>query len=372
MDICQILSTPYPPREGIGNFVHNLTKHLISRGNRVTVITRGNMLGDEKLGFEGAEVIRASFLPIYPFHIYLHSLHLERLVRNAGFDIIHVHSPLCPAVDTGSPVVTTVHTTVWKGARMVELIDLLSLGIKLHMSISYHIEKKLFKTSDLITTVSMEVARELEVYDIALDKVLCVGNGVDPEYFQPNGDGRREGYVLYVGRLSHRKGLLDLVSCAKQTISIAPEIKFLIVGSGPLHRRLKFLIRKLGMENSVRIFGYVNKEALLKLYQQASVFVLPSLHEGLPTVLLEAMACSTPVVATAAGGTKEVITNGVNGILVPPKQPGLLSDAILRIIRNDELASTLAYNARRTVQEKYSFEIIADRILDSYSSIIAG
>lgn len=368
MHVCQILSTPYPPNEGIGNYVHNLAKQLTQRGHRVTAITRGKARGDERTDFDGVEVIRATFLPIYPFHVYLHSLHLERLVRQADFDVIHVHSPLCPAIDAGTqaPIITTVHTTVWKGARMVELIDLLSLGIKLHMSISYHIEKKLFEASDVVTTVSMAVARELQSYGVELGKVVCVGNGVDIRYFEP--DGRSDGYVLYVGRLSHRKGLMDLVRCAKQTIQAAPETKFVVVGKGPLLSRVKSLLNQLGLQNSVTIVGYVNKETLLRLYQGASVFVLPSYHEGLPTVLLEAMACGVPVVATKVSGTTEVVQNEVNGILVPPRNPASLSEAILGITKDDSLARRLAQNARKTIEEKFSFEIVAERTLNVYNS----
>lgn len=109
---------------------------------------------------------------------------------------------------------------------------------------------------------------------------------------------------------------------------------------------------------------------LADLYRGATVYIHPAHYEGLPTVLLEAMACGRPVVATAVGGALDVIEDEHNGLLVPTKAPQAMAAAVARIMRNPDLATQLGSAARRTVEERYSWEVVGHHYLKEYKKLL--
>src|SRR3972149_2875368 len=112
MHIGMVTSAKLPPEEGIGQYVWNLSRHLVAQGHRVDVITRGSWRGLTREDSCGGTVWRPPFLPLYPFHVHFHGLFVNWLVRTLAdeVDIFHVHSPLPPVLKMGCPVVVTVHT----------------------------------------------------------------------------------------------------------------------------------------------------------------------------------------------------------------------------------------------------------------------
>ena len=115
--------------------------------------------------------------------------------------------------------------------------------------------------------------------------------------------------------------------------------------------------------------GHVEKSKLIELYQNATIFVLPSHYEGLPTTLLEAMSCGLPVVATAVSGNLDVIESGKNGILVPIKSPDRMAEAVSFLLDNEKLRTELGIAARKTIEQKFTWSAISDKILRCYYSI---
>jgi glycosyltransferase involved in cell wall biosynthesis len=139
---------------------------------------------------------------------------------------------------------------------------------------------------------------------------------------------------------------------------------------GPYLRVFQEKIRKMGLQKRVIYMGYVTREKLIQLYKNATVHVLPSHYEGFPTVLLEAMSCGLPVVATNIGGNNEVISSGVNGLLVPPKCPEAMADAILRLIGDASLREQIGKAARKTVEDNYTWDKISEKFIKCYESIV--
>jgi glycosyltransferase involved in cell wall biosynthesis len=176
--------------------------------------------------------------------------------------------------------------------------------------------------------------------------------------------------VLYTGILRARKGLFDLVKCAKLVSEVKPEVRFVICGKGPFLRRLEKEVREQRMQKQIELLGFVKREELIKLYQNATLHVVPSHYEGLPTVLLEAMSCGLPVVATDVCGNKEVISSGVNGFLVPPKSPKVMADVILWLLENDPVRERVGKAARKTIEERYTWDRITDNVLAAYSQTL--
>jgi glycosyltransferase involved in cell wall biosynthesis len=360
---------------GVGSYVYYLSRTLINKGHRVTVITLQLSTTDLQYeNLEGFVVVRVPFLHIFPFCVTLLDFFTNKYFRplEKSFTIVHNHTPIPLPVKTCLPRLTTVHTPLKVDARHQEIIDFKSLGSKmLSLFFTPHFEQKLFRTSKQTTAVSHMVALELEEYGLSADRIPVVGNGVDEKVFIPfHGRKNNEKTVLYTGVLRARKGLFDFVRCAQIICNERKDVKFVICGKGPFLNRVRQHIHELRLQNKVNILGYVPRTTLLKTYQNATVHVIPSHYEGLPTVLLEAMSCGLPVVATDIGGNNEVISSGVNGLLVAPKNPIEMAQAVLRLLDNPKLRERLGDAARNTIEDRYTWDKIADRILSCYENII--
>lgn len=372
MRIAMLISTPFPPEEGIGYYVYNLSKKLIERGHEVTVITRGGYSNVEHFHLDGIEVYKPQFLPVYPFHVHIHKLFVERFFKklNKEFDIIHIHSPLSPYLNylKGIPTILTVHTSLLEDIRHYQVHNLSAMGQKLTTYVAgYPLMMKLIKHSNVVTTVSSAVAKEIQEYYGRTP--IVVGNAVDERKFYPS-DDRVGEYVLYVGRLDYRKGLIDLIKAAQILKDNIRTIKILIVGTGPLYEYIRAIIRKNDL-NNIELTGYVPWKRLLWLYRNAEIFVFPSHYEGLPTVVLEAMACGLPVVASDISAHRDVIINGYNGLLSKKGSPDSIAENILTLIENEKLQRKLGKNARKTIEEKFTWDKIGKKFERIYRQTIS-
>jgi glycosyltransferase involved in cell wall biosynthesis len=144
---------------------------------------------------------------------------------------------------------------------------------------------------------------------------------------------------------------------------------FKLVGYGPELRNLEKLATTLGVNKNVEFTGPATKRELLELYNTSSVFVLPSLSEGFPNTVLEAMACGTPVIVTSGIGLEEVVATA--GLYVPPREPVQLSDMILKILDNEEIAHELGHRARQRA-EIYDWRGIVEQTNALYERIISS
>lgn len=375
MNICMIMSTPFPPEEGIGNYVYGLSSKLINLGHKVTIITRGNLFKTRREFIDDICVIKPPFFPLYPFHMQFHGLFLNRIFKKMEeeFDIVHIHSPLSPLLSTSLPVIATIHTPMLIDTkkRTDETKDIRArIEQLMGRYISFHIEMDLIERANKITTVANSVAMELREYGLNSKDVEVIGNGVDEKIFTPIKNKVDEKYILYSGRLDYRKGLFDLIESSKIICPAHPEISFVITGKGILIDKLKRRVNESGLKKNFNFVGFVSREKLIQLYQQATIYVLPSHYEGLPTVLLEAMACGCPVVATSVSGNLDVLTQGHDGILVPPKSPDKIAEAVLKLLDDEKMRNTLGINARNTIENRFTWSIISKKFLHFYNSLI--
>lgn len=377
MHICVLMSALMPPEEGIGNHVYNTSRKLLERGHTVTVITRGDWRGTTEEELDGIRLFRVRFLSTYPFHVHLHGMFVGRLFRQleSEFHVLNPHSPLVPVLEASVPVVTTVHTPIRVDARYVELVNPLSFAIKLQAPVSYLLERRLLMMSDLVTTVSRSAADELAEYGLDPREIEAGGTGVDTSLFVPPRDASIDGegrYVLCVGRLSYRKGFFDLVRCAKLVSARCPDVRFLVVGTGPLESNLRKEVAREGLDDVVKLLGHVNhgRRDLIRLYQRATVYLQPSHYEGMPVTLIEAMACGRPAVATAVSGNVEVVSPQKNGVLVPPKAPEKMAEAVLQLLDDQSLRMDLGKAARRTIEERFTWDAVVDSILKCYEKVL--
>jgi glycosyltransferase involved in cell wall biosynthesis len=177
--------------------------------------------------------------------------------------------------------------------------------------------------------------------------------------------------LIYVGRLSGEKGVADLLEATRIIRNRLPDraVRLRIVGDGPQSVELQLLASRLGLNDAVEFIGGLSfGPQLFELYAAADIFVLPSYTEGLPGVLLEAMALGVPVVATRVGGIPQLIVEGQNGLLVDPQIPDRLADAICRIAVSPELWSALREGGFETAPH-YSYREAARAMIASLRSI---
>jgi len=376
MRIGMIFSTPFPPQEGIGFYVWNLSRWLVSQGHEVHLITRGGLFSDQYITPEGIFVWKPCFLPLYPFHVQFHNLFVNRLTHQLEnkLDLFHLHSPLVKMPQTGLPTIATIHTPIKGYSRAVKVSDIYSLLIKLQTPFSLRVETELMHRVHRLTTVANTVRREFTEYGINPQRVAVLGNGVDIDLFKPAQilmPNDQPMYVLTVGRLAPRKGLEDLIQSAKIVLKYHPNLRFIVLGEGPLRPNLQRLVTQLNLKDSVFLLGHVHQRTrLISYYQHCMMYVHPSHYEGLPTSLLEAMACGRPVIAAAVSGNLDIIENQKNGLLVPPHQPEQLADAILNLIAKPTLAQQMGIEARATVCNHYSWDVVGKRYLQEYQVLL--
>lgn len=379
MRVCQVISVPLPPEEGIGHHVWNLSRELQRNGHEVGIITRGSILNrwqHERL--EGVDVWRVWFAPVYPYHVHLHAWFANRLFQRIEhqFDLVHIHTPLPPPIRSRLPIITTVHSPMKADTAAMPSGSLRALALRLQTPVSVQIEKTIFKRSSLITAVARWVAEALAAYGLSPDRIRVTGNGFEAPYFKPDHGQQHEAEILYVGRIDIGKGLEDLVLAARMLVDEAPDTpyRFVVIGQGPLQAKLNAQIESNRLEPFFELCGHIPQEQrdrLVERYQKAAIFVQPSHHEGMSTVLLEAMACGLPVVATNVGGAPEIIENGVNGLLVPVGSPGSLAAAIQKLIRDRALRAQLGQNAQHTVAKDFSWEAISQNYLGHYERLLS-
>jgi glycosyltransferase involved in cell wall biosynthesis len=254
--------------------------------------------------------------------------------------------------------------------KNLEPLDLFSLILKLSSRTYFSFEREVIHRADRIIAISRTCAEEIQTF-YGIDNAVVITNGVDTNFFSPAKNENQSRYVLYAGAFTTEKGLPDLIRAATYVCQDYPDIKFILAGRGPMERNLKSLVHKLNLDDFFSFVGYVDQHQLRQYYQQAAVFVLPSYHEGLPTVLLEAMSCGIPSVATNVAGNYEVVVDGETGFLAPPKNPQKLAEAILTLLGDEKLRKTMGANARKRAEQHYHWDIITNQIEEIYTSLVS-
>jgi len=201
-------------------------------------------------------------------------------------------------------------------------------------------------------------------------KVRVIHNGIDINRFANRVFGSRKDGKFVIGvvaRLDPFKDIFNLIEAFKKVSANFSNAELWIVGDGPLKDSLKLKVKDLRLENSVKFLGW--RSDIASINSQMDIFTLPSLTEGISIALLEAMACRLPVVATNVGGNPEVVVDGETGILVSPKEPEKMAEAIVRILSDKDMAKRMGEAGRKRVEEKFSLEKMVKEYEELYESI---
>jgi glycosyltransferase involved in cell wall biosynthesis len=238
------------------------------------------------------------------------------------------------------------------------------------------------KMDDAIIAVC-DLARnaEIEGTKVNPEKVITIYNGIDVNNFEIipfkakmnscfGGGENPESIILgSVGRLCAQKGFIFLINALDLLVEENPYIKLIIVGEGKMRSTIENHVQKLGLSENVQFLGYQNN--ILEILRSMDIFVLPSLWEGMPNAILEAMAAGLPVVATNVGGTPEVVVDGETGFLVPPRDPEALANAIQRLIDDPELRKKFGQAGRERVERHFTIQETVRKTEELYLRLLA-
>ena len=280
----------------------------------------------------------------------------------AGLWIRTVHRiPLCVTLHSMEPL------RPWKA-------DQLGSGYLL----SSWIEKTAVEAADRVIAVSSRMRDDiLEHFQVDPAKVVVIHNGIDPDKFRRTEArdalvrrGVREPYVLFVGRITDQKGIFHLLEAAPKLPS---GVQVVLCASAPdtpeIEARLKQALPK--HPNVLWIGEMVPVSEVVQLYSHASVFVCPSVYEPFGLINLEAMACETPVVASAVGGIVEVVEDGKTGVLVEPARPDALAATIRTLLEDRSRGRAMGRAGRQRVEAQFSWTRVAERTREVYADAIA-
>jgi len=295
---------------------------------------------------------------------------LYRLMKQKNIHIVRTHRYRAnlygrlAALLSGVPVkIISLHDNYRKDLRLERRI----------------VNKILLKATDKIVAVSESIRKDIIKYDgIDSSKILVIPNGIDTERFNPEGNFAdiRKGFSIkesdivlgFVGRVVPAKGLEYLIDALPFLKKEFKNIKLLITGEGSTMERLKKKAKENNVHDSIIFTG--KRRDIPDILSCTDIFVMPSVAEGLPNALLEAMAMGKPIVATEVGGIPEVIKNRHSGFLVPPRNPEALATAIKDLISNEQLAAKMGQAARHIVLDNFSIWSIAQKWQTLYLSIL--
>jgi len=364
MRILRVAGDLYPAFVGgIAIHAHEMSKMQASMGHEVTVYT--SIWDDEPLEevrdnyriirFKGITVFRN---PISP------RLFCRLLRERMKYDIIHAHSHLysstvfCALMRMlgSSPLVITNHGLVSQTAP----IWLQKLYVPT-------VAKWAYDTADSIICYTETERKQLIDLGIHPEKISIIHNGVDTDHFTPLTNIAHKKQILWIGKYVPGKGVEYLLQGFQLFSREFADYTLLMIGRGPKKDDCLKMIEDLGLQGKVILRDFIDNKDLPEIYRQSSLFILPSLEEGVPRTILEAMACGVPVACTELPQLVKIVSEC--GLLFPPKDPEALAAALSTLVSDHEMAQDCGRNGREKAVSMYSWSDTVSKTLDLYASL---
>ncbi|MBA7630664.1 Mannosylfructose-phosphate synthase [subsurface metagenome] len=311
--------------------------------------------------------------------------------NNLYYDLFHGHYvdagivTLDVAKAFGKPAFFTAHSIgAWKREKMGGNSEEMEKKYKFkHRTVEELRIFKIVKAQTVTTKLQQEKIEQL--YGFTADNIVVISPGVDIHNFQPFKPNEKkiktdlpEKYIFCLSRIDTNKGhdlLLNAFDIVRKEI---PDIHLVIGGGSPEPQQteleilamMKRIVHEKNMYKRVHIIGYVPDDKLVVSYQQAKLFALPSIFEPFGMTVLEAMACGIPVIASKFGGIRTVISSGENGLLIDPSNNREFAEAIIKLLKDKNLASILGREGCKTIHKHFSWEVIADKHMSFYKEFM--
>lgn len=360
---------------GAENYVLNLSKKFVENGHEVFILS-SNAGINKKSVLSIFEFLSKSGIPFKILNIdFKYSpiaiLKIACFIKQNKFDIIHTH--LSKANITGALAAKIAGTKTISTAH----------GLN---------KKSQYRYAGMVICVSDAVRENLLSQGMSSESLVVVHNGIDIEKFSPETEGLLEKEsaingdlskviagddlknrfnVGIIARLSHEKGVGIFLDAAKSVLNEIPEARFFIAGTGVLKDNLIKKAKDLDIYDSVYFLGFVGA-SLVPFLNELDVVVFPSLKEGLPLSLLEAMSMEKAVIASDAGGMPEVVENGKNGFIVKRGDTDAIYQKLISVYNSEDHAAAMGKEARKTIAERFNINICVDKTLKLFQSFISA
>ena len=367
MKILRVASALYPSSVGgVELHAHEMSRLQAQAGHDVTVLTYRTDSGQppSEEG-DGYHIVRSDA----SFRLFGNTISFTQLSSLTkcwnSYDIVHAHSHLffstvlCALARKfrSTPLVVTNHGLVSQTAPgWLQRLYLPTVG------------KWVFRTADAIICYTETERDQVVDLGVSPEKIHVIHNGIDISVFAPSTSSSSKKQILWIGRFTPGKGVEYLLKGFQAFAQEFPDHTLAMVGRGPLKDDFAKMILEMGLEKKVVLKDFVPNKDLPNLYQESSLFVLPSLEEGVPRTILEAMACGRPVVCTALPQLVDIVSGC--GVLVPTRDAGAVADALSTLVSDPVLARNLGQSARARVVSQYSWDDTVARTLDLYASLV--
>ncbi len=382
-----LVTNTYPPADvsGVGTLASELAHRLGLGGHFVTVLTRrppandphGQAVRGPKLLFPLFAALRFALAPRTPWDLVqvhesdgalvavvlrlLRALGARagkaRLIATLQVSYVEERRAVRPILADGEVVSRPTpgeYVFAWLRAPLLAWLGRLTARL-----------------ADAVVAPSHTTAAELR-RDYGVDRVEVIANGVRPAPAPPPHRRELPPVILYSGRLRTRKAVAVLLAAMPRVLAAFPACRLVIVGDGEQGQRVAAAVRARGLTAHVDMAGVLPRAAAMARLAEADVFCLPSIYEGLPLAILEAMAAGLPVVATAVSGNPEAVEDGTTGLLVPPESAAALAAALIALLGDAERRRAMGEAGRARVAERFAIDRIAGEHLALLRRLATG
>jgi glycosyltransferase involved in cell wall biosynthesis len=289
---------------------------------------------------------------------------IKNLIRDLKIDVLHTHS----SVDS------------WAGGVAGRWAKVPVLVRTRHISVRVRRPwlNRIYYLPDAIITTGEHIRRELlQTHKIPAERIVSIPTGADAGRFHPGPPDlelkKRLGLpadspiITLVAVLRAQKRHELVIAGAAEVIKVFPQARFLFVGDGPGRDRVEQEIKNAQLEAQILMTGY--REDIPAILSFTDLGIISSVAEGIPQFLFQIMAMGKPVIATAVGGIPEIVTSGVNGVLIPPEDPAALAKALVQVLGDPGSARRLGEEGRRLVEQEYTVEKMAEKVYRVYQQV---
>ncbi|MDB9869111.1 glycosyltransferase family 4 protein [Pseudomonadales bacterium] len=368
-----ISGEPYPILDPGVNLIKLPGLNLFEADNHVTALRPRHLLSYTDF-FEWFSMLTGGFPEPYTFGRRLVK-HFRR--HKPDYDIVHDNQSLCFGLlklqHTGTPLIATIHHPITSDlAIALGNTDDWKLRLLIRRWHSFlGMQKKVVRRLKHIVTVSEQSKADIaSAFDINAATIKVVHNGIDTEIFRPQPETPRTPFRIMATASADQplKGLSYLIEAIALLTPDYPQIHLVVLGKINADGESQQLINRLGIQAQIRFVSGVSTDELVTLYAETSLVVVPSIYEGFGLPAGEAMACGVAVISTKGGALPEVVGDG--GILVPVRDPEAIASAVADLLDHPEKAKALGLKARSRILDKFSWQVAAASMTQTYQHII--
>lgn len=353
-------------KKGLGTRILELSKVFMKQGSKIHIIPR-----------VAQEPLHSVRLSLKTF-----SKRIKKKAKKLDLDLLYIMGEIGEEIEEIPVVCREASSTkeILDALRClnIDTFDYTIFHKLYNRCVTLHWEKKMVRASDIVTTASEDGKSWLQSYIDSpneKDKIKVVPGGVNTSHFSFQRDTRERNSdekfkILYVGRIEWLKGITFLLEAIDRLRDHIEEKLICYLVGGHVPYQISKLINALNISKNIKVIGSISYRRMPNIYSQMDVLVHPSLLEGTPLVVMEAMATGLPVVATDVGGTSTFVKNQETGMLIPPFSKEAIVNSVLTIKENSALVERMRIRARELMVNEFNWRVIAGKVKEIFVDLL--